>query len=141
MADALAQLDDYLAARRPEFEDRLTRLVGIAGVSADPAHQPDIGRTADLAATLLSDAGLDARIVPTPGNPVVHGEYRAGSDCPTVTIYNHLDVQPADPAQWDTEPFRLTISGDRYAGRGSTDDKGPALTALQAAQYAIVQDL
>ncbi|WP_251748868.1 M20/M25/M40 family metallo-hydrolase [Frankia sp. AiPs1] len=141
VADALAQLDDYLAARRPEFEDRLTRLVGIPGVSVDPAHQPDIARTADLAATLLTDAGLAARIVPTAGNPVVHGEHIAGADCPTVTIYNHLDVQPADPAQWDTEPFRLTIDGERYAGRGSTDDKGPALTALQAAQFAIAQEL
>ncbi|MCK9896842.1 M20/M25/M40 family metallo-hydrolase [Frankia sp. AgB32] len=137
----LAGLDDYVAASRPEFERRLRELVGAAGVSADPAHAPDIVRTAELAAGQLREAGLSARIVPTAGNPVVVGEYLAGPSRPTVTIYNHLDVQPADPAEWVTEPFQLTVDGDRYVGRGSTDDKGPALTALQAAQYAAAREL
>lgn len=136
--DALLRgLGGYVSESRPEFERRLAELVGIPGVSADPARAADIARTAEHAATLLRDAGLSARIVATPGNPVVVGEHHAGADLPTVTIYNHLDVQPADRAQWRTEPFRLTIAGDRYSGRGSTDDKGPALTALQAAQFAV----
>ncbi|SNQ50426.1 Acetylornithine deacetylase/succinyldiaminopimelate desuccinylase-like deacylase [Frankia canadensis] len=141
MPDALEDLNAYVDASRPEFERRLAELVAIPGVSADPAHAADIARTAEHAAALLRDAGLAARVVPTAGSPVVVGEYLAGPDRPTVTIYNHLDVQPADPAQWRTEPFRLTVDGERYAGRGSTDDKGPALTALQAAQYAVARAL
>ncbi|CAO5155161.1 Acetylornithine deacetylase/succinyldiaminopimelate desuccinylase-like deacylase [Frankia sp. AiPs1] len=135
--ELLGGLGAYVDASRPEFERRLAELVGIPGVSADPAHAGDLARTAEHAATLLRDAGLSARIVPTAGYPVVVGEHLAGTGLPTVTIYNHLDVQPADPDEWHTEPFRLAIAGDRYAGRGSTDDKGPALTALQAAQFAV----
>jgi hypothetical protein len=56
---------------------------------------------------------------------------------PTITIYNHLDVQPAGGPEWQREPFRMTIDGDRYYARGATDDKGPALTALYAARYAV----
>ena len=138
----LADLTAYVDASRPEFERRLAELVAIPGVSADPAHAADITRTAECAAAQLRDAGLDARIVPTAGSPVVVGEYQgAGPGGPTVTIYNHLDVQPADPAEWRTEPFRLTIDGERYLGRGSTDDKGPALTALAAAQYAVTHEI
>jgi acetylornithine deacetylase/succinyl-diaminopimelate desuccinylase-like protein len=56
---------------------------------------------------------------------------------PTVTIYNHLDVQPADGPEWRTDPFRFTRRGDRYFARGTTDDKGPALAALWGASYAV----
>jgi acetylornithine deacetylase/succinyl-diaminopimelate desuccinylase-like protein len=53
-----------------------------------------------------------------------------------VTVYNHLDVQPADGDDWRTNPFQLTTQADRYYGRGATDDKGPALTALLGALAA-----
>jgi acetylornithine deacetylase/succinyl-diaminopimelate desuccinylase-like protein len=139
--DLGTDLDAYVDASRPEFERRLAELVDIPGVSADPAHAADIARTAERAAAHLREAGLTARVVPTAGNPVVVGEHVADPAAPTVTIYNHLDVQPADPAEWDTEPFRMTVDGERYRGRGSTDDKGPALTALQAAQYAVAHGL
>ena len=59
---------------------------------------------------------------------------------PTITVYNHLDVQPADPVEWDSPPFKFTREdepgGPRWFGRGTTDDKGPALTALLGAQLA-----
>src|SRR5205814_584116 len=68
----------------------------------------------------------------TAGNPIVHGRFDSRSDAPTLTVYNHLDVQPAsrDTEPWDSDPFVFTKDGDRYLGRGTTDDKGPALTAL-----------
>src|SRR5256886_7473180 len=55
---------------------------------------------------------------------------------PTVAVYNHLDVQPAMEPEWTREPFKFTVEGESYYGRGTTDDKGPALTALLAARYA-----
>ena len=74
----------------------------------------------------------------TGGHPMLHGRFEQSSDYPTVTVYNHLDVQPAEIADgWHTEPFRFIATDDRYWGRGTTDDKGPALTALWGAKYAL----
>jgi acetylornithine deacetylase/succinyl-diaminopimelate desuccinylase-like protein len=72
---------------------------------------------------------------------VVIGKFNAGNDHRTVTIYNHLDVQPANEPQWERAPFVFHKEGDRYIGRGSTDDKGPALTALFGARYAVEQGI
>ena len=60
----------------------------------------------------------------------------AAADLPTVTVYNHLDVQPAEGDDWKTAPFDFVKKGDRYFARGTTDDKGPAITALFGARYA-----
>jgi acetylornithine deacetylase/succinyl-diaminopimelate desuccinylase-like protein len=68
---------------------------------------------------------------------LVHGRFHRGDRLPTVTVYNHLDVQPADGPDWTTEPFRFTRRGERYFGRGTTDDKGPALAALFGATRAV----
>jgi acetylornithine deacetylase/succinyl-diaminopimelate desuccinylase-like protein len=72
------------------------------------------------------------------GNPTVHGVFGSDPNLPTVTVYNHMDVQPASKATepWDTEPFVMTTKGDSYFGRGTTDDKGPALAALAAAKHS-----
>lgn len=137
MRKTIADLDSYIRNVRPEFEERLAALVEIPTVSMDPAHTGDIHRGADLAAQYLRDIGATVEIVKTPGNPVVLGKLMTGSKNPTVAIYNHLDVQPADPTEWKTPPFVFTREDARYLGRGTTDDKGPALTAMLAAFYAV----
>ena len=134
-----AALERYVSAIRPEFESALRELVETPTVSSDPLRKPDIARGADLAADLFRRNGGTARIVKTSGNPVVVGEL--GDDSAgtrTVTVYNHLDVQPAYELEegWSHPPFTLTLDGDRYLGRGSTDDKGPALSAFFAACHA-----
>ncbi|MBS1952952.1 MAG: M20/M25/M40 family metallo-hydrolase [Cyanobacteria bacterium SZAS-4] len=131
--DKVAQ---YAAASRENYERDLKKLVDIPGVSMDPERKPDIIRTAEVAAQMLKDAGANAEIIQTKGNPVVFAEMIADPTYPTVTIYNHMDVQPADPAEWKTAPFQMTIEDGTYRGRGSTDDKGPALAVLYAAKYA-----
>jgi len=131
--DKVAQ---YANASRQSYERDLKKLVDIPGVSMDPERKPDIIRTAEAAAQLLKDAGAKAEIIQTKGNPVVFAEMIADPSYPTVTIYNHMDVQPADPAEWKTAPFEMTIEDGTYRGRGSTDDKGPALAVLYAAKYA-----
>ncbi len=72
------------------------------------------------------------------GNPLVFGRLDVDGNAPTVTLYNHLDVQPAsrETEPWNTDPFVFTQEGDRYFGRGTTDDKGPALSALWGAKAA-----
>jgi acetylornithine deacetylase/succinyl-diaminopimelate desuccinylase-like protein len=89
-----------------------------------------------VAAGLLRREGLRAEVVPTGGFPVVHGSLLTDPRNPAVAIYNHLDVQPADPAEWDSDPFVLRTVRGRYYGRGATDDKGPALAAMTAATLA-----
>lgn len=134
--DFFNDLDSYIQDTRPGFEKQLAELVAIPTVSTDPDHAADIILGAQLAVTYLTRIGFTARVVPTDGHPVVVGELIGDASWPTVTIYNHLDVQPADPGEWQTPPFMLTTSDDKYFGRGATDDKGPALTALMATKYA-----
>jgi acetylornithine deacetylase/succinyl-diaminopimelate desuccinylase-like protein len=125
------------ADEQARFEHDLGQLVGIPTVSADPAHRADIKRCAALAVELLAEAGFKAKAVPTSGNPLVFGRLVQDPSFPTITLYNHLDVQPADPSEWRTDPFALTIEAGRYYGRGATDDKGPALAALLAVRRAV----
>jgi acetylornithine deacetylase/succinyl-diaminopimelate desuccinylase-like protein len=127
-----ASLTDFAARARAPFESTLKELVDIPTVSADAARKGDIRRCAERAAQLVREFGGEAEIIETAGNPLVHGRFDSADGGPTVTVYNHLDVQPAsrETEPWRTEPFSMTIEGDRYFGRGTTDDKGPALTAL-----------
>src|SRR5262245_27482531 len=130
------ELDKYVRACRDGFEARLARIVEIPTVSMDPDKKADIRRGAQLASEYLKSAGAEAQVVETPGNPVVLGKLWTGAGNPTLTIYNHIDVQPADPAEWHKAPFTFYKHDDIYEGRGTTDDKGPALTALEAARYS-----
>jgi acetylornithine deacetylase/succinyl-diaminopimelate desuccinylase-like protein len=117
---------------RHRFERTLKEFVEIPSVSSEPERQADIRRCAELAAQTIRDCGGEPSILETAGNPIVHGRFDGPADAPRLTLYNHLDVQPAsrETEPWDTEPFTFTKVGDRYLGRGTTDDKGPALTAL-----------
>jgi acetylornithine deacetylase/succinyl-diaminopimelate desuccinylase-like protein len=134
-------LQNYIEANRPRFEEMLSAVVEIPSVSMEAERRDDIERCADLACQLLRDSGADAEKVPTKGFPVVVGTFPFDPSRPTVTIYNHMDVQPAKPSEWERPPFTFTVEGDTYYGRGTTDDKGPALTALMAARYANENDM
>ena len=135
------QLDTYIVERRAQFEDLLGRMVEIPSISMDPSKASDMRRMADLAVEVLTGMGAESRIVETGGYPVVSGGWTAGVQYPTVTIYNHLDVQPAQEPEWKQEPFAFKNEGGMYRGRGATDDKGPALAALLGARFAIEQNL
>jgi acetylornithine deacetylase/succinyl-diaminopimelate desuccinylase-like protein len=133
------QLDTYVVEQRAEYEALLGRMVEIPSISMDPARANDMRRMADLAAQVLTDMGAESRIVETGGYPIVAGGWTAGAQYPTVTIYNHLDVQPAQEPEWQQQPFVFKNEGGIYRGRGATDDKGPALAVLFGARYAIDQ--
>jgi acetylornithine deacetylase/succinyl-diaminopimelate desuccinylase-like protein len=122
----------WAANERERFESALQKFVEIPSVSAEPERAGDIRRCADEAAGLIRSFGGEAKVFETDGYPLVHGTFSSSTSAPTVTVYNHMDVQPAsrETEPWDTEPFTFTKKGDRYFGRGTTDDKGPALSAL-----------
>jgi acetylornithine deacetylase/succinyl-diaminopimelate desuccinylase-like protein len=134
-------LDSYTRNSRNEFEDKLAALVETPSISSDPERREDIKRCGEIAAQYLNDLGARAEVVPTSGYPVVFGSIITDPKNPTVTIYNHMDVQPADASEWHKAPFTFYKEGDRYEGRGTTDDKGPALTAMLAVRYAIENGL
>jgi acetylornithine deacetylase/succinyl-diaminopimelate desuccinylase-like protein len=128
---------------RKQFESLLKQFVEIPSVSADPSRKGDIERCADLAASTIEQFGGQAKVHRTEGHPVVHGVFGRDPKLPTVTVYNHLDVQPAsrETEPWTTDPFVMEIRGDSYLGRGTTDDKGPALTALFGVRAARTADV
>lgn len=133
----LDSVDSYIALNRKKFEKMLSELVEIPTVSADPTLSSSIKDGAKLAAKFLEDAGFNSKIIHTAGQPIVFGQLTQNKNYPTVLLYNHLDVQPASKDSWKTDPFKLVKKGDNYFGRGSTDDKGPALSVLMAIRFAI----
>ena len=137
MTRRVEQLKSYIRSAKPRFEEMLAELVETPSVSADPNHAGDVRRAATLAAQFMKHLGADARIIKTKGYPIVSGGWPVDSRFPTVTVYNHLDVQPAQEPQWRHPPFAFRKKSGVYYGRGTTDDKGPAITALLAAKHAV----
>ncbi len=139
MATGTNDIDTYIKETRPLFERTLGEMVEIPSISMDPTHAGDVRRMALHAAELLRAMGAEAQVIETKGHPVVSGGWTTGKTHPTVTVYNHMDVQPAQEPQWRQSPFAFRNEQGVYRGRGATDDKGPALTALLAAKYAVEQ--
>ena len=135
-----AQLQQVAARERDRYEEMLKDFVEVPSVSADPARRRDVEQVAELGAAAIRAFGGEAALHRAPGgSPVVLGSFESGKGRPTVLVYNHLDVQPAsrETEPWRTEPFAFTRDGDTYYGRGTTDDKGPALAALFGARAAV----
>ena len=136
-----AHLERYVTDSRLRFEDLLGQMVEIPSISMDPAKASDILHMAEFARHVLTDLGAEAQIVKTGGYPIVSGGWVTRAHHPTVTIYNHMDVQPAQEPEWTQAPFAFKNEDGLYHGRGATDDKGPALSALFGARYAIEQGI
>ena len=129
-----------IAGWRGAFEEKLAAFVEIPTVSMDPTRRPEMDRCVAAARDALAELGARVDVIETGGFPLVLGRVTRDPSYPTVTVYKHLDVQPADPAEWKSPPFTFTRQGDRYVARGATDDKGPALTALYGAKPALETD-
>jgi acetylornithine deacetylase/succinyl-diaminopimelate desuccinylase-like protein len=136
MAKIASDLDEYLGRHESRNEAELFDLLRIPSVSAQPNHDADTRRAAEWVRDALTTAGLAASIHETPGHPVVIGEWRgAGEKAPTVLIYGHYDVQPAEPLDlWTSPPFEPTVRNGRIYARGSVDDKGQLFLHIKALQ-------
>ncbi len=135
------QLGLFVRDAKRRFENLLGQMVEIPSISMDPSRKDDMRRMAHLAVQYLDDLGATAEIIETEGCPIISGGWTTGVAHPSVTVYNHMDVQPAQEAEWKQAPFAFQNDNGIYRGRGATDDKGPALTALFAARFAIEQGL
>jgi len=127
-------LDAYLTANDERIRRELFDLLAIPSVSARSEHDADTRRAAEWVAGSLRSAGLVATVHETAGHPVVVGEYRdAPSGAPTVLVYGHYDVQPAEPLDlWTSPPFAPTVRDGRIYARGSVDDKGQLFLHIKA---------
>lgn len=130
MSDLVQRVRDVLPSVRRDLED----LVRIESVWADPSRRPEVRRSAQAVANLLSAAGFDdVQIVAQGGAPAVIARRPAPPGAPTVLLYAHHDVQPeGDPSQWESTPFEPDERDGRLYGRGTADDKAGIATHLAA---------
>lgn len=117
---------EYLDANKERFLNELLELLRIPSISARSEHKPDMVRCAEAVKQRLLEAGASkAEIFQTPGHPIVYAEKIIDELKPTVLVYGHYDVQPADPLDlWKSPPFEPEIRDGRIYARGSCDDKG-----------------
>jgi len=122
----MQEIKKYVESNKQRFLDELFELLRFPSVSADPKYKADVLKTADFVAQKLNDAGADkVEICETAGYPIVYGEKIIDPALPTVLIYGHYDVQPADPIElWKTPPFEPTVRDGKIYARGACDDKG-----------------
>ncbi|MFT5970290.1 MAG: acetylornithine deacetylase/succinyl-diaminopimelate desuccinylase-like protein [Flavobacteriales bacterium] len=136
----LDNINKYIAENKERFLEELKDLLRIPSISADPAYKNDVMHTAEVVKQRLIEAGVDfAEICPTAGYPIVYGEKIIDPALPTVLVYGHYDVQPADPLElWDADPFdpiiKKTIKHPEGAifARGACDDKGQMYMHVKA---------
>ena len=125
---------NYQDQHKERFLEELFALLRIPSVSADSRHQPDMLRCAEaVKASLLSAGASRAEIYPTQGHPVVYAEIITDASKPTILVYGHYDVQPADPLElWESAPFEPTIKNRMIFARGACDDKGQFFMHVKA---------
>ncbi len=128
---------DYANSHKEEHLNELMELVSIPSISTLRERIPDVRQAAQWVGDHMVEIGLeDVRIFTTKGHPVVFGQWaKAGPDAPTVLVYGHYDVQPADPLEeWRTEPFKPTVQDGNLYARGTSDDKGQFLTHVKSVE-------
>lgn len=129
-------MDDVLSwihAHHANTLDELLAFLRIPSVSADPAHRADVRRCAEWMAGAFRDAGLSAAAEETGGHPAVVAQRRGTPGAPTVLVYGHYDVQPAEPLEnWTSAPFEPVVRQGKLVARGASDDKGQIFCHLAA---------
>jgi acetylornithine deacetylase/succinyl-diaminopimelate desuccinylase-like protein len=132
----MSDVQGFIGRELGRFTSELLEFLRIPSVSAQSEHDADTRRAAEWLRDRMEGAGLEAEVLETDGHPVVLGEWRgAGSDAPTVLVYGHYDVQPAEPLDlWDSPPFEPEFRDGRLYARGSTDDKGQLYLHIKAAE-------
>ena len=139
----MEEIKKYVAKNKQRFLDELFELLRLPSVSADPKYKNDVLKTADFVAEKLKAAGADkVEVCPTAGHPIVYGEKITDPSKPTVLVYGHYDVQPADPLElWKTPPFEPTIRDEKIYARGACDDKGQVYMHIKAFELMMNQGI
>jgi len=130
---------DYQLANKDRFLEELLELLRIPSISARSEHRDDMVKCAEAVRLRLQEAGADKTAVyTTEGHPVVYGEKIIDPSKPTVLVYGHYDVQPADPLElWHSGPFEPTVKDGKIFARGACDDKGQFYMHVKALETLV----
>ncbi len=125
----------YARDGRERFVDQLAELLRIPSISTLSEHRSDLKRAAHWLRDHLEEIGFEAEIVTGAGHPLVYAEWLKAEGAPTVLVYGHYDVQPADPIElWQSPPFEPTVRDGNVYARGASDDKGQVMVSIAAAE-------
>jgi len=132
---------DFINVNRDRYLRELGDLLAIPSISALPEHQTDVRRCAEWCGDEMRRVGLqNVKLIETPGNPVVYGDWLGAPEAPTILFYGHYDVQPVDPLDlWESPPFTATIRDGEIFARGAADDKGQVFMHLKAIEAYLKQ--
>ncbi len=124
----------YINENKDRFISELIEWLKIPSISADSKHKTDVRKAAEFLKQKFVEAGADAvEICETKGHPIVYAEKMKDPELPTVLVYGHYDVQPADPIElWNSPPFEPVITDGKLYARGSSDDKGQVYMHVKA---------
>ncbi len=127
-------LTQFVNDNRQRYLDELVAFLKIPSISSSSAHAGEVTRAAEFLRAEMERLGLEARVFPTAGHPVVFGQWLgAGEAKPTVLVYGHYDVQPVDPLDlWKSPPFEPQVRDGELYARGAVDDKGQVWLHLKA---------
>jgi acetylornithine deacetylase/succinyl-diaminopimelate desuccinylase-like protein len=130
---------EYQAQNKDRFLSELLNLLRIPSISAKSENKADMQKCAEAVQARLLEAGADkVEIYPTDGHPLVYGEKIIDPLKPTVLVYGHYDVQPADPLElWNSGPFDPLIKDGKIYARGSCDDKGQFYMHVKALETMV----
>jgi acetylornithine deacetylase/succinyl-diaminopimelate desuccinylase-like protein len=133
---------DFINVNRDRYLEELKALLAIPSISALPEHAADVTRCAEWCADEMRRIGLEnVKLIATPGNPVVYGDWLHAEGAPTILFYGHYDVQPVDPLNlWTSPPFEATVRDGEIYARGSADDKGQVFMHLKAVEAHLKQN-
>jgi acetylornithine deacetylase/succinyl-diaminopimelate desuccinylase-like protein len=133
---------DFVNVNRERYLEELKAFLAIPSISALPEHAGDVKRCAEWCVGEMQRIGLqNVKLLDTPGNPVVYGDWLGAADAPTILFYGHYDVQPVDPLElWESPPFEATIRDGEIYARGSADDKGQVFMHFKAIEAHLKQN-
>ena len=140
MSESRTKALAYAHQNETRFLDELKEFVTIPSASTDPSHKSDIEKAAAWVAAQLKTLGVEnVQVMPTGGHPLVYGEYlQAGDSAPTLLVYGHYDVQPAEPLElWESPAFEPTKRGENLFARGVSDMKGQIMIGLKAIESIV----
>ncbi len=137
----LNQVRAYINSNQDRFLEELVKLLQIPSVSADSAYNTDVQICAEHVRESLLSVGVDvAEVCQTDGHPIVYAEKIVDPSKPTILVYGHYDVQPADPVElWKSPPFEPVIKDGKIYARGSADDKGQFYMHVKA--FELLQEM
>ena len=133
------EIRNYIQEEMPRIREEWASLIRIPSISCKEEHKSDMLRCAERWRELLLAAGVQhAEVMPSEGNPMVYGEYHVADGAPTVLVYGHYDVMPAEPLElWKSNPFEPEVRDGRLYARGADDDKGQSLIQVKAFEYLV----